>query len=128
MASTSSNNPNISRPGGWLARLKGLVQNMQPNDDQRDAGLTEGTEEVLPTWDVTPPPAPAAPGEENVPVAQPVPAGEVSPDVPLAEPVETEKPEEAAAAEEPAVTPIEEPTGEMPAPAIEAPVSSILCP
>jgi serine/threonine protein phosphatase PrpC len=74
-----SSNPNMSRAGGWLARLKGLVQNTQSEEEAPDA------EEVLPTWDVTPPPAPATPDEEAIPVAQPVPAGQANADVPLAE-------------------------------------------
>lgn len=82
MGSTPSHNPNTSRAGGWLARLKGLVQNMKPNDEPPPP------EEVLPTWDVTPPPAPATPIEDSVPLAQPVPDDQANPDAPLAEPIE----------------------------------------
>jgi serine/threonine protein phosphatase PrpC len=64
MAFTPSD-PNTSRAGGWLARLKGLVQNMKPNDE------SSAPEEVLPTWDVTPPPPPGTPIAEAVPVTQP---------------------------------------------------------
>lgn len=65
MPSPPSNNPNPLPAGGWLARLKGLVQNMKPNDDLPES------EEVLPTWDVTPPPS-HTPFEESVPFAEPV--------------------------------------------------------
>ena len=58
MASNPSDS-NTSRAGGLLARLKGLVQTMKPNDDP------SASEEVLPTWDVTPPPPPT-------PVADPL--------------------------------------------------------
>ncbi len=104
MPSTPSD-PNTARAGGWLARLKGLVQNMKPNDEPST------TEEVLPTWDVTPPPAPGTPTADAIPVAQPVPAAESDPAAPVAEPVtseppfppaETETSEEAAPTAEPA--------------------------
>jgi protein phosphatase len=87
--SSSPSNPNISRAGGWLARLKGLVQNMKPNDEP------SATEEVLPTWDVTPPTTPAVPVDETVPVAQPVPAGETDPNAPVAEPIASIPPAQA---------------------------------
>ncbi len=117
MSSTPSN-PNASRAGGWLARLKGMVQNMKPNDESPRA------EEVLPTWDVTPPPTPATPPEE-APVAQPVPPSETDPNAPVAEPVasipplpaeQPETPAEAAPVEENAdaleVTPVEKAEGD----------------
>jgi serine/threonine protein phosphatase PrpC len=58
-----ASDPNTSGAGGWLARLKGLVQNMKPNDE------ASAPEEVLPTWDVTPSPAPS--------VAEPIPSAPV---------------------------------------------------
>jgi serine/threonine protein phosphatase PrpC len=67
-----ASDPNTSHAGGWLARLKGLVQNMNPNDE------ISTPEEVLPTWDVTPPPV-ADPVPTAVPLAEPV-GGNVSPD------------------------------------------------
>jgi serine/threonine protein phosphatase PrpC len=81
MASTPSNDPNVSRAGSWLARLKGIVQNAKPNDEGSES------DEVLPTWDVTPPPAPATPDEQTLPVAQPVSADEADSQVPIAEAV-----------------------------------------
>jgi serine/threonine protein phosphatase PrpC len=122
-----SSNPNPSRAGGWLARLKGLVQNMQPND--------EAAEEVLPTWDVTPPPVSPTPVQDAVPVAQPVPAGEANTNVPLAEPVPTETPEGASLSERPPDASIEEsgtvsaiPPPQRERPAAELSVPSVFCP
>ncbi|HZV03754.1 MAG TPA: protein phosphatase 2C domain-containing protein [Gemmataceae bacterium] len=55
---------------------------MKPNDEP---STTE--QEVLPTWDVTPPPVPLTPVEEAVPDAQPVPPGETDAAAPVVEPV-----------------------------------------
>jgi PPM family protein phosphatase len=141
MASTPSNNPNTSRAGGWLARLKGLVYNMKP-----DVNAPE-SEEVLPTWDVTPPPPPSLPVEEAVPVAQPVPSEEADSAVPFAEAMtdapppqaaEVETSEESPPAEESGDAPDEEPkpVAETPSPQPEepaggtgvSPVEAVLCP
>jgi serine/threonine protein phosphatase PrpC len=112
MTSTPSNNPNPSRAGGWLARLKGLVHNMKPNDEQPPH------EEVLPTWDVTPPPA--MPVEESVPLAEPV-GQTFQPD---AQADSQAGKSDLSDDEEP--TPVAEAsTGEMPVPMIEA---AVLCP
>src|SRR5579884_1404580 len=54
-----------------------MVQNMKPDSEEPDL------EEVLPTWDVTPP----EPAEEALPVAEPISEEDVSSNVPLAEPV-----------------------------------------
>ncbi len=72
-----------------MARLKGLVQNMKPNDESTT------TEEVLPTWDVTLPPAPTTPDADALPVGEAVPAAEANPALPLAEPVEAAPPAQA---------------------------------
>ncbi|HEY7154462.1 MAG TPA: hypothetical protein VH575_10930, partial [Gemmataceae bacterium] len=58
---------------------------MKPNDNP------SRTEEVLPTWDVTPP-APSAPADDAIPIAMPVSPDEVNAAVPVAQPVETETP------------------------------------
>jgi protein phosphatase len=58
---------------------------MKPNDDP------SLTEEVLPIWDVTPPP-PRAPGDDAIPLAEPVSSNEADAVVPVAQPVETEAP------------------------------------
>ncbi len=55
-----------------------MVQNMKPDGEESDL------EEVLPTWDVTPP-APEAPVEEALPVAEPISEEDAASDVPLAE-------------------------------------------
>jgi serine/threonine protein phosphatase PrpC len=141
MASTPSNNPNTPRAGGWLARLKGLVHNMKPDGEE------SATEEVLPTWDVTPPPAPALPAEEAMPVAQPVPSEDADSNIPLAEALpnapplqaaEAQTSEVASPAEESGATPVEEeePVAEAPSPPPEelaggtgvSPVEAVLCP
>lgn len=111
--SSNPSNPNTSHAGGLLARSKDLVQNMKPNDEP------SSPEEVLPTWDVTPPPAPATPPEEEVPVAQPVPDEEANAAVPVAEPVPSAAPEQAA--ETPAeAPPWQEPDGTGVSPVEEA--------
>jgi serine/threonine protein phosphatase PrpC len=126
MSSTPSN-PNTSRAGGWLARLKGLVQNMKPNDEP------SATEEVLPTWDVTPPPVPGTPVPEAVPVAQPVTDEQANAETPVAEPApvappaqaeETETSEQAAPSEELGETGVS-PVGGTSVSPVEGP---ILCP
>jgi len=132
--SSNPSDPNASRAGGLLARLKGLVENMKPNDEPST------TEEVLPTWDVAPPaandipvaqPVPAAEGNAAVPVAQPVSAANGNAVVPLAQPVDAappvqaETPVEDVAADEPAVEAIPSPLlGE---PAVPAPVVCPIC-
>ncbi|MHB1425665.1 MAG: protein phosphatase 2C domain-containing protein [Gemmataceae bacterium] len=115
MASTPSN-PNTSRAGGWLARLKGLVQSMKPNDN------TPETEEVLPTWDVTLPPPPGTPVEAAAPVAQPVPVEEANAAVPVAE--------QTPHLQQPAAAPVElaEPASELPPPGESAAPAPIRCP
>ncbi|HEY7329448.1 MAG TPA: protein phosphatase 2C domain-containing protein [Gemmataceae bacterium] len=100
-----------------MSRLKGLVQNPKSEDEGSDS------EEVLPTWDVTPPPAPATTDEEAIPVAQPVPAGEAQAAVPMAEAV-MNTPRKAA--EMP--TPQESPPSGLPVQTCETPVPAILCP
>ncbi len=110
MASTPSNS-NTSRAGGLLARLKGLVQTMKPNDD------VSASEEVLPTWDVTPPPPPT-------PVADPL----------AVEPVEAGAPnehEESLAVGNAAESDsLPETLPEIPSPLVEEPSgpAPILCP
>jgi len=126
MASTPPNNPNVSHTGGWLARLKGLVQSAKPDDESSEAEAE--AEEVLPTWDVTPPP-PATPLEQAVPLAPSAPAGKTDTAIPLAEPVPSTPPQtaesahsqEASTSESPAAAPGGE-TGVVP---LETPV---LCP
>jgi protein phosphatase len=106
--------------GGLLARLKGLVDTMKPNND------SSSSEEVLPTWDVTLPPAPGEPAAEAVPVAEPV---------PTAHPVEPPA-EETGAEPVPAAEPVAEAVPELPSPLVEetppvaeaAPAAPILCP
>jgi serine/threonine protein phosphatase PrpC len=107
MATTPSD-PNTSRAGGLLARLKGLVQTMKPNDD------SSASDEVLPTWDVTPPPPPA-----NIPTDE---AKESAPPVEEEEAVELEL--EAKAEAQP------DTVHEIPSPLVEEPTgpAPILCP
>ncbi len=111
--SSNPSNPNAPRAGGWLARLKGLVENMKPNDDPST------TEEVLPSWDVALPPA--APAADAVPIAQPVPAAEGNATVSAAHPVEAApaaQPELAAEAVQSAKPAVEE------IPAIPSPLAA----
>ncbi len=64
-----------------------MVQNMKPDSEEPDL------EEVLPTWDVTPP-GPTAPAEEALPVAEPISEEDANSNVPLAEPIaQTGKPD-----------------------------------
>ncbi|HWG42620.1 MAG TPA: protein phosphatase 2C domain-containing protein, partial [Gemmataceae bacterium] len=125
MSSTPSDS-NAARAGGLLARLKGLVENMKPNDDASMA------EEVLPTWDVTLPPAPATPSADAVPVAEPVPVADANPTVPLAQPVEGAPPAQDETPTE--IAPVAESVTEA-IPAIPSPLvgestepAPILCP
>lgn len=112
-----------------MARLKGLVHNMKPDGEESES------EEVLPTWDVAPPPAPA------VPVAQPLSSAEVSSEVPLVEAVpdaplpqaaENESAEKVSPAEEFGTAPVEQKgsVAEVPSPPLEepAPLAPVLCP
>jgi serine/threonine protein phosphatase PrpC len=72
--SSNSPEPTPSRPGGlqsMLARLKGMVQSIKPAGDPEP-------DEILPTWDTTPPP-PAAAGAEAAPEAEAAPAGPPAP-------------------------------------------------
>jgi protein phosphatase len=88
---------------------------MKPNDDPST------TEEVLPTWDVTPPPV-TAESADDLPAAEPLPIA------PAAETVETETPEEEVPAEEPVEK--SESIPELPSPLQEGPTAPapILCP
>ncbi|HEY7315905.1 MAG TPA: protein phosphatase 2C domain-containing protein [Gemmataceae bacterium] len=135
---TTPSNPNAPRAGGLLARLKGLVENMKPNDD------VSSPEEVLPTWDVKLPPAPGAPADEPVavpespqadeaiPVVESVPSDEPNAAVPVAQPAPEEAPavQPAEAAEAaPAVEPLQETLPEIPSPLVDAAAPpTILCP
>jgi serine/threonine protein phosphatase PrpC len=109
-----------------LARLKGLVQNMKPNENP------SMTDEVLPTWDVTPPPPPGTTGDDALPVAQPIPEAEADDAVPVAEPVEAETPAEQpveTTESELATESFPETLPEIPPPLIdEAARPAILCP
>src|SRR5690242_14840293 len=63
--SSNSPEPTPPRPSGlqaMLARLKGMVQSAKPAGDPEP-------DEILPTWDTSPPPPPASAG------ADPAPAG-----------------------------------------------------
>jgi protein phosphatase len=111
---------NASRAGGLLARLKGLVENMKPENEPTSS------EEVLPTWDVTLPAPPGEPAVEAVPVAEAVPAAEPP----------TPPTEEATTEPEPAAEPVAEAVPELPSPLVDekapveeaAPAAPILCP
>jgi serine/threonine protein phosphatase PrpC len=118
-----SSDPNTSRAGGWLSRLKGLVQSMKPNEKP------PATQEILPAWEATPPPIPGTPIEEadgSAATAEPVESAappqaaeaETSEETPLAQQLEAEPVAEAAPAAEPPSPPLAEPTAPAP----------ILCP
>ena len=121
-----------SRAGGLLGRLKGLVHDMKPTDE------SASTEEVLPTWDVAPPPPPGEPAEVVVPVAEPMPSAEEVPVEPApqssesAPPAQTEpSPEEAPSTESfaEAVPEIPSPLlADTPPVAEAATAAPILCP
>jgi protein phosphatase len=104
---------------------------MKPNDE------ASASEEVLPSWGVTPPPPPGTPLTNAVPLAQPVPAGSTPAAVPVAEPAETAEPaqgEPAAHAAESvsadAVTAKSEPLPDLPAPLVGEPTAPppVVCP
>jgi protein phosphatase len=93
---------------------------MKPNDE------SPATEEVLPTWDVTLPPAAPDPAE-TVPVAEAVPIAEADPALPVAQPIEEAPP---AQSETPAETaPVAEQVAEeAPAPPLPTAAAALLCP
>jgi protein phosphatase len=92
--STNSPDPKSPKPGGLLARLRGMYQSLKPAEDEA------ANDEPLPTFDL--PPEGAEPAEAGAP--EPVPAGPAPADeaLPAAAPVPPEGAAPAAAPAEPA--------------------------
>jgi serine/threonine protein phosphatase PrpC len=84
--SMNPSDPKSPKPGGLLARLRGMYQSMKPGDEPGDA-------ELLPTFDL--PPGRAEPAAASVPAVEPVPAVPVAEPEPAATPVEPAAPAEA---------------------------------